>query len=187
MNKKNESVKVKDVENDVIDKRSEIKGKANSKKGTTVVKKKAKNDLEQTMAIDTVELMRKANTKKATDIQKRSEINGKVAGKKKKIEVEEIVDDNKVKQEDNVEIVEDDNDTIQENVENVSLAMIAMLVLFCVVFLFVLGYMLSKIALTNSDAIALIFRGLWYQFYYNLSFLTMSNFLDVVFLVSVDK
>ena len=162
MNKKSEEIKSKDVVEEVIDKRSEIKGKANSKKGTTTVKKKDKNDLEQTMAIDTIELMRKANTKKASDVQKRSEINNKVSGKKKM--VEEIVDSKNVEQDnkDDVEIVKDDNDTVQENVENVSLAMIAMLVLFCVVFLFVLWYMLSKIALTNSDAIALIFRSLWF-------------------------
>ena len=40
MNKKSEEIKSKDVVEEVIDKRSEIKGKANSKKGTTTVKKK---------------------------------------------------------------------------------------------------------------------------------------------------
>ena len=45
-----------------------------------------------------------------------------------------------------------------ENVETVSLAMIAMMVLFSVVVCFVVGYMLYKIALTNSDTVALIFR-----------------------------
>ena len=160
MNKKSENIKGKEI---TIDNRSEIEGKVSYKSRVKNTKKDTEVDLDQTIALNTVEIMRKADSKKATSKQKRSEIEGKVGNKKDEVNNKEVktqkVKTRKIRPKD-VLIKEDETDIIQENVENVSLAMIAMLVLFCVVFIFVLWYMLSKIALTNSDAIALIFRGL---------------------------
>lgn len=166
MDKKSVDMKKKEISFDFVDNRSEIAGKANYKKGVKSAKKGVKADLEQTMAINTVDILKKVEGKKATMEEKRSEIVGKYGNSTKKKVNADQVSGKKIKtrkiRKNNVLIKEDANDITQENVENVSLAMIAMLVLFCVVVCFVLGYMLYKIALTNSDTMAFIFRGLWF-------------------------
>lgn len=105
--------------------------------------------------------------KKSVNIEKnedRSELADKVSYKKKvKLKEESIeLKPKKIKSRkirfNVVSMEETPDDKTQENVENISLAMIAMMVLFGVVVCFVVGYMLYKIALTNSDSVALIFR-----------------------------
>lgn len=168
MDKKSVDMKKKGIDFEVEDNRSEIKGKVkeNAKKKVGVVKKAKKPavDLEQTMALDTVKILREGKTKKHTEEEKRSEISTKVGGKKAKTssnKTDSIKESksSKVKYED-ITMKENKDDKEQENVENVSMAMIAMFVLFCVVVTFVIGYMLYQIALTNSDimAVATIFK-----------------------------
>ena len=141
--------------------RSELVGKVdikeNDKKKSTN-KKKVNVDLEQTIALDTVEILRNGKVKAASADEKRSELVGKISNKKK-VELEERkkIKSRKLKLND-VSMEETKEDKVDENVESISLAMIAMVVLFCVVVLFVLGFMLQKIALTNSDVVAFIFR-----------------------------
>ena len=142
--------------------RSELIGKVEIKespKKKSVKKEKVNVDLEQTMALDTVELLKKGNVKKHTEEEKRSEIAGKVSRKKKVKDTNEVESKKSIEKEvDVISKEEKEEDKVQENVETVSLAMIAMMVLFSVVVCFVVGYMLYKIALTNSDTVALIFR-----------------------------
>lgn len=142
--------------------RSELLGKVEIKespKKKSVKKEKVNVDLEQTMALDTVELLKKGNVKKHTEEEKRSEIAGKVSRKKKVKDTNEVESKKSIEKEvDVISKEEKEKDRVQENVETVSLAMIAMMVLFSVVVCFVVGYMLYKIALTNSDTVALIFR-----------------------------
>lgn len=142
--------------------RSELLGKVEIKespKKKSVKKEKVNVDLEQTMALDTVELLKKGNVKKHTEEEKRSEIAGKVSRKKKVKDTNEVESKKSIEKEvDVISKEEKEEDKVQENVETVSLAMIAMMVLFSVVVCFVVGYMLYKIALTNSDTVALIFR-----------------------------
>lgn len=141
--------------------RSELVGKVdikeNDKKKSTN-KKKVNVDLEQTIALDTVEILRNGKVKAASADEKRSELVGKISNKKK-VELEERkkIKSRKLKLND-VSMEETKEDKVDENVESISLAMIAMVVLFCVVVLFVLGFMLQKIAITNSDVVAFIFR-----------------------------
>lgn len=166
MDKKSVEMKKKGIDFEVENNRSEIEGKvkAESRKKVGVVKKTKKTDvdLEQTMAIDTVTLLREGKAKKHTEEEKRSEIATKVGGKKSKSNTvsssSKKIKSRKIRI-NNVSMQENKDDKVQENVENVSLAMIAMFVLFCVVVCIVIGYMLYKIALTNSDIMAVIFNG----------------------------
>lgn len=155
----------KKVDMEKNDNRSELIGKVEIKEGVkknSVSKKETKVDLEQTIALDTVDILRKGNVKSHTEEEKRSELVGKVGNKKKAKDDSAKVSPKKIRNRklrvDNVSMKETADDKTQENVENVSLAMIAMMVLFGVVVCFVVGYMLYKIALTNSDTVALIFR-----------------------------
>ena len=158
----------KSVEIEKNENSSELVGKVKIKEGTkkkSASKKNTKVDLEQTIALDTVEILRKGNVKSHSEEEKRSELTGKVNSKKKakSKEASSEVKNKKIKSRkirfDDVSMEETTDDKTQENVENISLAMIAMMVLFGLVVCFVVGYMLYKIALTNSDSMALIFRG----------------------------
>ena len=88
MDKKSVDMKKKGIDFEVEDNRSEIKGKVkeNAKKKVGVVKKTKKSDvdLEQTIALDTVKILREGKSKKPTEEEKRSEISTKVGGKKTK-------------------------------------------------------------------------------------------------------
>ena len=144
------------------DNRSELIGKVEIKEGSrkkNVKKEKVNVDLEQTMALDTVELLKRGNAKEHSEEEKRTEIAGKVGRKKKDKESISCkrVRNRKIRV-NNVSMEEIKEDKVQENVETVSLAKIAKMVLFCGVVIVVVGYMLYKIALTNSDVVALIFR-----------------------------
>ena len=167
MDKKSVDMKKKGIDFEVEDNRSEIKGKVkeNAKKKVGVVKKTKKTDvdLEQTIALDTVKILREGKAKKHTEEEKRSEISTKVGGKKTKSsktsEGTKRIKSRKIRYDD-ITMTENQDDKVQENVENVSIAMIAMFVLFCIVVTVVIGYMLYQIALTNSDimAVATIFK-----------------------------
>lgn len=166
MDKKSVDMKKKGINFEVEDNRSEIKGKVKSedKRKVGVVKKSKSTDvnLEQTMAIDTVTILREGKAKKHSEEEKRSEIADKIGSKKTKSSTTSKNATKKIKSRkirvNNRPMEENKEDKAQENVETVSLAMIAMFVLFCVVVCVVVGYMLYKIALTNSDIMAVIFR-----------------------------
>lgn len=170
MDKKSVDMKKKGIDFEVEDNRSEIKGKVkeSAKKKVEVVKKakKADVDLEQTIALDTVKILREGKAKKHTVEEKRSEIATKVGAKKTKVTSNKTDGTKKIKSRrvryDDITMAENQDDKVQENVENVSIAMIAMFVLFCIVVTVVIGYMLYKIALTNSDimAVTTIFKNL---------------------------
>ena len=148
------------------DNRSELIGKVEikeQKKRRATKKSSVTNDLEKTMAFDTVNILKNSKVKKHSEEEKRSELAGKVASKRvKSKEEKEIKNNSKIKSRkiriNNVSMEETIEDKNQENVENISLAMIAMVILFSVVLFGVVGYMLYKIALTNSDSMALIFK-----------------------------
>lgn len=170
MDKKSVDMKKKGIDFEVEDNRSEIKGKVkeSAKKKVEVVKKakKADVDLEQTIALDTVKILREGKAKKHTVEEKRSEISTKVGAKKTKVTSNKTDGTKKIKSRrvryDDITMAENQDDKVQENVENVSIAMIAMFILFCIVVTVVIGYMLYKIALTNSDimAVTTIFKNL---------------------------
>lgn len=171
MDKKSVDMKKKGIDFEVEDNRSEIKGKVkeNAKKKVGVVKKTKKIDvdLEQTIALDTVKILREGKAKKHTEEEKRSEIAAKVGGKKAKSASSATGASKKIKSRkiryDDISMAENQDDKVQENVETVSIAMIAMFVLFCIVVTVVVGYMLYQIALTNSDvmAVSTIFKN-WF-------------------------
>ena len=165
----------KSVDMEKNDNRSELLGKVEIKEGSNkkVNKKIVDVNLEQTIALDDV--LKVTNPRKHNVEEKRSEITGKFSGNKKNANNKEIVEKIKediveeVKEKEVAEEVKDEEnsmkenfeDKIQENVENVSIAMIALILIGCFVVGGVLGYLLYKVAINNSNVLSIIFSGLF--------------------------
>ena len=135
------------------DNRSELVGKVNIKEDTkkkTTAKKEKKVNLEETIALDTVEIMRKGNVKKHSEEEKRSHIAGKFSNKKKSVKKRTS------SRTPRVDMTETTDDKFQENVENVSVVMIICIILICFVVGGALGYILYDIAINNSDSISML-------------------------------
>lgn len=133
--------------------RSELVGKVKIKEETKkkeTVKKENKVNLDETIALDTVEIMRKGNAKKHTEEEKRSHIAGKFSNKKK--QVNKRINSRTPK----VDMIETSDDKIQENVENVSVVMIICIIIICFIVGGALGYLLYDLAISNSDGLSMI-------------------------------
>lgn len=133
--------------------RSELVGKVKIKEETKkkeTVKREKKVNLDETIALDTVEIMRKGNAKKHTEEEKRSHIAGKFSNKKKSVKKRTS------SRTPRVDMTETADDKLQENVENVSVVMIICIILICFVVGGALGYILYDIAINNSDSISML-------------------------------
>lgn len=142
--------------NSLIDDRSEINGKFDnneeSKKHSDKNNERRKNvevKLEDTIALNNV--IDNVSNIKLNEEDKRTELNGKINKKngdkfENKVEVDGEKEVN-IKVEDN--ILEDEDDKIQETTENVSLAMVIIIVISCLVIGANVGYILYRIALNG--------------------------------------
>lgn len=132
--------------------RSELIGKVKIKeesKNRESIEKTKKVNLEETIAIDTVEIMRKGNSKKHTEEEKRTHIAGKFSNKKKS--VNKKINSRTPK----IDMMETTDDRLQENVENVSVVMIICIIIICFAVGGTLGYLLYDLAISNSDSISM--------------------------------
>lgn len=145
------------VEADDILDRTEIIGKfnidSNSRKHSDNKKKNRKDvDLSNINFNDTIALdgvVKKISSKKIGITEKRSEIVGKFGTKKPKDEDKDsYVGENL----DNIV------DEVQENVENISIAMIICIVIGCGIVGTIIGYLLYKIAMNNSNVMIIMFN-----------------------------
>lgn len=148
---------VDSVEADDILDRTEIIGKfnidSNSRKHSDNRKKNRKDvDLSNINFNDTIALdgvVKKISSKKIEITEKRSEIVGKFGTKKPKEEDKDIYVGENL---DNIV------DEVQENVENISIAMIICIVIGCGIVGTIIGYLLYKIAMNNSNVMTIMFN-----------------------------
>lgn len=106
------------------------------------------------------------NVKVATLDEKRSEIMGKFLDILEKDDIKNKEEDNSnineivgmTLEEVNEQKLEELEDEIEEDVENISIAMIIIIVLVCSVVGTIIGYMLYKLAMNNSNLATVIFR-----------------------------
>ena len=140
----------------LIDDRSEINGKFDnneeSKKHSAENNERRKNikiKLEDTIALDNV--IEDVSNIKLSKEDKRTELNGMVS-KNENVSIEEK-NEIDVKEGVNIkieeEILDDKEDKIQETTENISLAMVILIVVSCLVIGSIVGYMLYRIALNG--------------------------------------
>ena len=148
-----------EVVNDSFDNRSEINNKFDedeiSSKHNYDTKKRMENveiRLEDTLALDTV--VTDLEIEKVNENDRRSELIGMIDDNSN----DEVKVNNEDKTAINIDETEEElkEDKIQENVENISLAMIIFVVVSCLVVGGIVGYMLYKIAMNNSNMLSVI-------------------------------
>ena len=142
--------------------RSEIFDKFNLDKNSVsyITKKDNKKDLninnkfEYTLELN--KLIENVEIKALDEIEKRTEILGKFSDNK------EVKINDKVEYDFNDNEIEELKDDVQENVENISIAMIILIIVICSIVGTIIGYMLYRIAISNSNDILFncVFRSL---------------------------